>query len=232
MTRHNHPKTTNKHVKTSPINKKHKTIVRNHVHHTSKIRKKIPRNPKNQRQTRRPKMKNNQIEQAGVTSTVSEKLQDNLFSQHIDTKAGSKSSDILRILSKNQKSDEDIATQLNMKVNDVRRSLNIMNSYSIVKYDVRKDNKGWLMFIWKINGEKLNDYISNINKNMTETTEPEFPTNCNDFFICKKCYNNQKIVLPFESAFDSNFNCDGCGKPYTILNRIVATELFKNSQIN
>ena len=172
-------------------------------------------------------MHNKQIEEARHTA---EKLQNKAFTQHINAKVGINASDILKVLIKTQKTDEDVATQLNMKVNDVRRALNIMNGYSIVKYDVNKDSKGWLMFKWRINNEKLDDYISNVEKELNTEAEPELPGNCNDFFICKKCYTNQKIVLPFDSAFDSGFNCDNCGKPYTILNRSEAVELFKTSQ--
>ncbi len=212
-----------KHTKT------HKTATQNsHQKKHNKVAKQVQKQPKHTQKSKEETfMLDKQLEES---RQIAEKLKNKTFTQHIYTKVGGNASDILKVLIKTQKTDEDIATQLNMKVNDVRRALNIMNGYSIVKYDVNKDSKGWLMFKWKINNEKLEDYISNTEKELTAEAEPELPGDCNDFFICKKCYTNQKIVLPFETAFDSGFNCDNCGKPYAILNRSEAVELFKTSQ--
>jgi len=168
-----------------------------------------------------------QVEESRETAVM---LENRAFMEHIDTKVGHNTTEILKSLVKAPKTDEDIATQLNMKVNDVRRTLNIMNSYSIVRYDVNKDSKGWLIFKWKLNQEKLKDYISKMEAEMTAVEEPTLQSNCNDFFICKKCYTSQKVVLPFDSAFESGFNCDSCGKPYTILNRNEVVELFKTQK--
>ncbi len=210
-------KNNTKHIKNPNHKTKHNT--------TTKQQKKQPKPI--QRDKEEALARSKQLEES---RQITERLQNKTFTQHIDTKVGANTSDILKVLAKAQKTDEDIATQLNMKVNDVRRALNIMNGYSIVKYDVNKDSKGWLMFKWKINSEKLEDYIANTEKELSAEAEPELPSNCNDFFICKKCYTNQKIVLPFETAFDSGFNCDNCGKPYAILSRNEAIDLFKTSQ--
>jgi transcription factor E len=150
------------------------------------------------------------------------------FNQHISDTLGAVAPEILRSLVKNPKTDEDIAVQHNVKVNDVRRLLNMMNGYGIVKYDVSKDNKGWLIFKWKLNNEKLEDYISKLEAEATTSEIPNLPGNCNDFFICKKCYSTQKVVLPFDSAFESGFNCESCGKPYAILNKEETIALFNN----
>lgn len=156
-------------------------------------------------------------------------LENKAFNQHITDKVGPIAPEILRELVKNPKTDEDIAAQLNIKVNDIRRSLNLMNGYSIVKYDVNKDNKGWLIFKWRLNNEKLEDYINKVELEMRTVEQPNLPGNCNDFFICKKCYSDQKVVLPFDTAFESGFNCGNCGKPYVILNKEETIALFQEA---
>ena len=153
------------------------------------------------------------------------------FSSDINTKAGPIATDILLELTKEPKTDEDLALKLNVKVNDARRTLNILNSYGIVKYDVNKDNKGWLIFNWKLNDGKIEDYVKIIETAANASQDPILPNNCNDFFICKKCYPSAKIVLPFDSAFESGFTCSACGKPYTTLNREETISLFKESTI-
>ena len=148
------------------------------------------------------------------------------FLDHVEKNVGSGAADILRQLVKNARTDEDLAAQLNYKVNDVRRMLNIMNGYSIVRYDVNKDSKGWLIFKWRIDREKLSEYIGSMQTGVA-TKEHVLPGNCNDFFICKKCYPSEKVVLPFDTAFESEFSCNGCGKPFAILNRQETEALFK-----
>jgi transcription initiation factor IIE alpha subunit len=160
-------------------------------------------------------------------SKVVELLGNKSFLANISTKVGSNAVDILVSLSKSHKTDEALAGQLNVKVNDVRRMLNVMNGYSIVKYDVNKDSKGWLIFTWKIDGEKLGEYISNIDR-PSAASAPSFPANCNDFFVCKTCYSTNKTILPFDSAFEVGFRC-GCGEMLTIMNRSEVEDLFKEA---
>ncbi|MCL4365572.1 MAG: hypothetical protein M1569_02725 [Candidatus Marsarchaeota archaeon] len=159
---------------------------------------------------------------------VGELVENRGFLQHIDKGVGAGSIDILRTLVKGPYTDEDISARLGLKVNDVRRMLNVMNEYGIVRYDVNKDNKGWLIFRWRIDRERLVDYISNIESHLAETG-PVLPGDCNDFFMCKKCYSEQKLVVPFDSAFESGFTCNSCGKPYVILNREQTVALFKET---
>lgn len=155
-----------------------------------------------------------------------ELVQQKHFLDYINKTVGSGASDILKLLVKAPKTDEDIAAQLNVKVNDVRRMLNVMNGYSIVRYDVNKDNKGWLIFKWRIDREKLGEYIVGLQK-VSPEQQSMLPGNCNDFFICKKCYPSEKVVLPFDTAFESEFSCNGCGKPYSMLSRAETEALFK-----
>ncbi len=159
---------------------------------------------------------------------VGELVENRAFLQNIDKNVGTGSTDILRTLIKGPHTDEDISTHLSLKVNDVRRMLNVMNGYSIVRYDVNKDNKGWLIFRWRIDREKLKDYISNMEAASVEEG-PVLPGDCNDFFMCKKCYSEQKVIVPFDSAFESGFTCGNCGKPYTILNKEQTVALFNET---
>jgi transcription factor E len=166
------------------------------------------------------------------TKQAASLLENKAFKQHITGKVGPEAPVILRELIKSPKTDEDIATQLNIKVNDIRRALNLMNGYGIVKYDVNKDSKGWLIFKWRLNNEKLEDYINNVEIEIRTVEQPTLPGNCNDFFICKKCYSEQKVVHPFDSAFESGFNCESCGKPYVIMNKEETIALFQEATVS
>lgn len=63
------------------------------------------------------------------------------------------------------KTDDQIAVLLDMKINFVRRVLNIMQGYGITNYYVAKNTNGWLSFAWYINATKLQsffDYMKSI----------------------------------------------------------------------
>ncbi|MEM3241260.1 MAG: hypothetical protein QXV13_02300, partial [Candidatus Micrarchaeaceae archaeon] len=61
------------------------------------------------------------------------------------------------------KTDEAIAANMNMKINEARRLLNKLGDYGITRYDTHKDSKGWLTFEWYVDVEKLNDLNKTIN---------------------------------------------------------------------
>ena len=225
------PKTTNTHKKPSQrhTKKASKKPSKKHATHT-KSTKRLAAPPKPKKLSKKEQevviARERLLEETRRSAYL---LENKSFTQHISNNVGMLAPQILRELAKNSKTDEEIASQLNIKVNDIRRALNLMNGYSIVKYDVNKDNKGWLIFKWKINNEKLESYINKIESEMTKSSEPNLPGDCNDFFMCKKCYSDQKVILPFDTAFESGFNCESCGKPYTILNKEETVALFQQA---
>jgi transcription initiation factor IIE alpha subunit len=107
------------------------------------------------------------------------------------------------------KTDEQLVEQLGMKINAIRRILNIMQGYGITNYYISKNTKGWLSFAWYINTGKLRpflDYVANTESEKTITN-----SNCNDYFLCDNCYKTDKLLYTFDAAFESSFRCP-CGK--------------------
>lgn len=108
------------------------------------------------------------------------------------------------------KTDEFLAEQLGMKINAIRRILNIMQGYGITNYYISKNTKGWLSFAWYINTSKLApflEYVDGMEKEKSIVSEK-----CNDYFMCESCYKTDKFLFTFDSAFESNFKCNSCGK--------------------
>lgn len=116
--------------------------------------------------------------------------------------------DILYMLT-SPKTDEHLAEQLGLKINAIRRILNIMQGYGITNYYVSKNTKGWLSFAWYVNTAKLNQFLEVVNN--TERENAVINSNCNDYFLCNECYKNDMLVYTFDAAFESNFKCN-CGK--------------------
>ncbi|MDE1832823.1 MAG: hypothetical protein KGH58_00185 [Candidatus Micrarchaeota archaeon] len=106
------------------------------------------------------------------------------------------------------KTDEYMAEKLEMKINAIRRILNIMQGYGITNYYISKNTNGWLSFSWYINTSKLQpflDYINNMERDSAVVNE-----NCNDYFICNDCYKTDKLIFTFDAAYENSFKCN-CG---------------------
>ncbi len=133
-----------------------------------------------------------------------------------------KAVDVLHLLV-NPMTDEQISFQLDMKINSIRRILNILQGYGLTKYYVAKNSNGWLSFAWYINTTKL-DYFFDYIKQGNSTFLKE---DCNDYFICNKCYKDNNLVLTFNEAFDNEFKCNTCGKQYSRIDRLETEKLIK-----
>lgn len=128
------------------------------------------------------------------------------------------------------RTDEYIAATLGMKVNAVRRILNIMQGYGVTNYHISKNDNGWLSFGWYMNANKLPtflDYIEGTTKNKTTIDD-----NCNDYFICKKCFDSEKFVYTFDAAFEAGFKCKTCNSKLERIEKSEIETLISNTASN
>ena len=173
-----------------------------------------------------------QVKQAAAVAEnerlrVEDLLANGVFAEFISKNIGKKAINIIKLLNSPQ-TDEKLAADLSVKINEVRRILNVLDSYGVARYDTNKDSKGWLTFKWYLDCEKLSELHRN-----ALTAKPEsaynLPDNCNDFFYCGKCYEEQKVILPFDAAFEGAFKCDNCGRQLKQLNKDEAIAMFEES---
>ena len=104
-----------------------------------------------------------------------------------------------------------------MKINAIRRILNIMQGYGITNYYISKNTKGWLSFAWYINTSKLSpflEYVDGMEKEKSIINEK-----CNDYFMCETCYKTDKFLFTLRSAFENSFKCNNCGKNLDRMNK-------------
>ncbi len=136
---------------------------------------------------------------------VIESLISNAQAAEYLTKNVSKNAAEVVSLLKKPMSDEEIAEILDMKINAVRRMLNRMHGYGITNYNTSKNKEGWLSFTWYIDTKKVPqffEYVDNTNQTAAILTD-----DCNDYFLCEKCYPDNKLILTFDAAYESNFKC-------------------------
>ncbi|MCL4381272.1 MAG: hypothetical protein M1331_00225 [Candidatus Marsarchaeota archaeon] len=106
--------------------------------------------------------------------------------------------------------DEEIAIKLDLKINNVRRILNLMQGYGLTKYYIAKNSNGWLSFAWYINTGKIDTFFNYVKQERVNALKDD----CNDYFICSSCRKKSNIVLTFDEAFDAGFKCNSCGNSY------------------
>ena len=121
------------------------------------------------------------------------------------------------------KTDEFLAEQLGMKINAVRRVLNIMQGYGITNYYVSKNTKGWLSFAWYINTSKLTPFLDHVLE--LERDKVLIDNDCNDYFVCGNCYETDKLLYTFDAAFESGFKCS-CGKSLARIEKSQAESMY------
>jgi transcription initiation factor IIE alpha subunit len=124
------------------------------------------------------------------------------------------------------KTDEFLAEQLAMKINAIRRILNIMQGYGITNYYISKNTKGWLSFAWYINTNKLGPFLEYIDG--MEMEKSIVSEGCNDYFVCDNCYKTDRLVFTFDSAFESNFKCSSCNRNLNRMNKEEVTTLMNS----
>ena len=152
-------------------------------------------------------------------AVIQDAISDTDFSNHIARSIGKRARDIILLLADPQ-TDDIIAEKLSIKINEVRRMLNMLNTYGVARYNVNKDSKGWLTFKWYIDSNKLLEMRKDIVAQNAKSAY-KIPEGCNDFFLCDKCYGGQNTVFPFETAFEMGFKCD-CG---TAMKRVSKEDL-------
>lgn len=173
--------------------------------------------------------KGNAISKSGSGAKVIEEIINNReIYDYITKNVGKKAAEIIPMLG-TPISDEELANKTNIKINEVRRILNTLNTYGLTKYDTIKDKNGWLTFKWYINEKN----IENVKKNVEESSKVlsyKLPDDCNDFFVCDTCFEKRKVLFPFDTAVEMKFKCD-CGGNLVRISKEEAKRLVENGNI-
>jgi transcription initiation factor IIE alpha subunit len=198
---------------------KKKTITR--VVKTQKAAKPIPKkiSPEERKklaaaEKEKQKKEERQVRKADISAVIERLLGNERVEAYIKQNVSKRASEVIRLLNE-PRTDEEIAGLLDIKINTARRVLNILQGYGVTNYTTQKDSKGWLSFFWYINTDKIDQFFDYIKKSNSGSV---LSANCNDYFICKNCYDENKLVFNFDSAFETNFKCT-CNTAFTRVDR-------------
>ena len=157
-------------------------------------------------------------------------LSDAELKDYLAKNVGSNANNVLAMLIENSNVDEKIAEFLKLKLNETRRVLNLLNNYGIIKYNINKDNNGWLTFVWYMDHESVSDFSKKL-KETNQNKKTFLPDDCNDFYICKNCCKERTVIIPFETAYDNSFKCV-CGKDMIMIEKAKAEQLYTSFNKN
>ena len=137
---------------------------------------------------------------------------------------GEEAVQIVNVLKKaGETTDDEIATQTEIRLNTVRRILYKLYDHSLVGLRRSRDkNTGWFIFHWRLQLDQLAGFILNQKRRVLEKLETRLAYERNhDFYYCST--EGCKRVT-FEEAMELVFRCPTCNK---LLMHFDNTELKK-----
>lgn len=105
--------------------------------------------------------------------------------------------------------DEELAEELDLELNDVRRALFILYENDLANYRrLRDEDSGWLTYLWTLEydsiPENLREEMHQLLGALEERREYE---QTHEFFLCEV----DAIRFEFEEAMEFGFECPQCG---------------------
>jgi transcription initiation factor TFIIE subunit alpha len=105
--------------------------------------------------------------------------------------------------------DEELAEELGLELNDVRRALFILYENDLASYRrLRDEDSGWLTYLWTFEydniPEKLEEEMHRLLDALEERRSYELD---NEFYLCEEC----SLRFEFGEAMDFGFDCPNCG---------------------
>jgi transcription initiation factor TFIIE subunit alpha len=107
--------------------------------------------------------------------------------------------------------DEELAEELDMELNDVRRALFILYENDLATYRrLRDEDSGWLTYLWTFEYDKIPENLQEEMHRLYEALDDrrEYERN-HEFYLCEVC----SIRFEFGEAMDFGFECPECGSP-------------------
>ncbi|ARM77113.1 transcription factor E [Acidianus manzaensis] len=136
-------------------------------------------------------------------------------------------SDLLQFLlsKKVEMTDDEIANELGIKVNEIRKKLYLLADQGLVSYRRSRDkDTGWYVYYWKVNVDQINEVLINRKREILGKLKSrlEYESN-NEFYICPE----DKSKYPFEEAFENEFKCPKCGSQLTYYDSLKVRKILE-----
>lgn len=116
---------------------------------------------------------------------------------------------IILLTHKGELTDEIIAEELNIKLNQVRKALYRLHDLELADFRrIRDKTTGWFIFYWKLHPDKIKDLVSTKQKNVLLRIQSRLGyEEGNMFFSCLTPGCNR---ITFQTAMEQDFICEVC----------------------
>ncbi|MEM4291827.1 MAG: transcription factor E [Archaeoglobaceae archaeon] len=126
---------------------------------------------------------------------------------------------------KNEFTDDQLALELGIEINEIRRALFAMYEIGLAEYRRKKDDEtGWMEYYWKIRYDKaklvLRRELEKTKEKLKKKLENESEA---IYYICP----NMCVKVSYDDAIAMNFLCPKCGSRIEYLDSSCAIEKIK-----
>lgn len=136
-------------------------------------------------------------------------LEDPVIQKYLHELVGPRGMPIAAAPPDGEVTDEELAEELGLELNDVRRTLFILYESDLASYRrVRDEDSGWLTYLWTFEYENIPDNLVEEMERLLEALyERRTYERENEFYLCETC----SIRFEFGEAMDLGFECPECG---------------------
>ncbi|MDR9382445.1 MAG: transcription factor E [Natronomonas sp.] len=105
--------------------------------------------------------------------------------------------------------DEELAEELGLELNDVRRALFILYENDLASYRrLRDEDSGWLTYLWTFEYDSIPEQLeSEMHRLLDALNERKQYERDNEFYLCGQC----QLRFEFGEAMEFGFECPQCG---------------------
>lgn len=138
-------------------------------------------------------------------------LEDPVIQKYLHELVGPKGMPVAAAPPDGEVTDEELAEELDLELNDVRRALFILYENDLATYRrLRDEDSGWLTYLWTFEYDNIPENLEEEMYRLHEALDDrrEYERN-HEFYLCEIC----SIRFEFGEAMDFGFECPECGSP-------------------
>jgi len=138
-------------------------------------------------------------------------LEDPVIQKYLHELVGPKGMPVAAAPPDGEVTDEELAEDLGLELNDVRRALFILYENDLASYRrLRDEDSGWLTYLWTFQYENIPEQLEEEMYRLLHALEDRHEYELdNEFYLCEVC----GIRFEFGEAMEFGFECPECGNP-------------------
>ncbi|WP_225334330.1 transcription factor E [Halomicrobium urmianum] len=136
-------------------------------------------------------------------------LEDPVIQKYLHELVGPKGMPVAAAPPDGEVTDEELAEELGLELNDVRRALFILYENDLASYRrLRDEDSGWLTYLWTFHYENIPEKLEEEMHRLLDALEArQAYEQENEFYLCETC----GIRFEFDEAMEFGFECPECG---------------------